>query len=152
MTPATVESSANEDDGIINTKPGAAVLWDTSYLSSLKESFQVSQQLQPVGSGSDSDKDVSPIETTTPAGTPAETIDPTEVVDPPLTEVELPGGVGPDGGEAPLTDIEIPDGGAGGDPPLTDIEIPLTDIDVPSQGPDFVKPPAVDETNTKLLL
>jgi hypothetical protein len=39
----TLESTVNDNDGIINIKPGAALLWDTSYLSSLKETFQSQQ-------------------------------------------------------------------------------------------------------------
>ena len=40
----SIDSSSNQDDldsGIISSKPGAGLLWDKPYLSSLKESFEV---------------------------------------------------------------------------------------------------------------
>ena len=40
----SIDSSANQEDldsGIISSKPGAGLLWDKPYLSSLKESFEV---------------------------------------------------------------------------------------------------------------
>jgi hypothetical protein len=132
--------SGEEEDGIITSKPGAAILWDTTYLSSLKESFQSSLT-------GNSTKGETPIESTsnggsgTTASSVGITIAPTEVIDPPVTGVEEV--------DKPLTDTELPTSEI--DPPLTGIEFPLTDIDVPSNGPELIQPPNVDgtgETNT----
>ena len=81
------------------------------------------------------------VDTTTTSPVPAETITPTEVVDTPLAEVELP----------PVGGNETVQGEVDSNPfenPLTEIDIPLTDIDVPSNGPEFLKPPNFLETNT----
>ena len=44
----SIDSSTNQEDldsGIISSKPGAGLLWDKPYLSSLKESFEVHKYL-----------------------------------------------------------------------------------------------------------
>merc|ERR1711971_1018226 len=54
----SIDSSSNQDDldsGIISSKPGAGLLWDKPYLSSLKESFEASLADASVSGGSDAD-------------------------------------------------------------------------------------------------
>ena len=165
------QTSQGEEDDIITSKPGAAVLWDTSYLSSLKESFQsslvetssvegspVSVVTQPSTSGVVTinptivvDKPQDEIEIPQPDIDPPQTgVEiPTNEEDPPQTGIEIPiNGVKPPqpGFENPDTEIDIPQLGveipnSEIDPPLTELEFPLTDIDVPSNGPEIILPP-----------
>ena len=85
-----MDSSSNQDldSGIISTKPGAGLLWDKPYLSSLKESFEasLSADSSSVSGGDAIDIDIDldsnprpPIDINIPSGGPVGIVAPGDI-------------------------------------------------------------------------